>query len=89
MNRRLSFVSSPESDMDATVHGPYSEDEADLVRPPPPGRLVRSTSDPSIGAADNIPGSGGFYPGTGMGMRGPDVYQVRIRIWLDDCLICF
>lgn len=90
MTRRLSFISSPESDRDAAGHGPCSEDEAEVMRspysvgrPPAPAgtRLVRSSSDPSIGAADNIPGSGALYP-SGAPVYSPDIYQVFFHEYL-------
>ena len=55
MGHRLSYASSPESDVDMRSRGLYDDD--DEVPPAPRGqRLVRSSSDPSVNTMDSIPG---------------------------------
>ena len=53
MSNRLSYASSPESDMEMCPDSMYDDEE------PSPGnrrKLVRSSSDPSLATQDNIPG---------------------------------
>ena len=54
MSNRLSYASSPESDLDLRPDSNYDDD--DEMSPAPRRKLVRSSSDPSITTADNVPG---------------------------------
>ena len=54
MSNRLSYASSPESDLDLRPGSLYDDD--DEPSPPPTRRLVRSSSDPSIATNENVPG---------------------------------
>ena len=57
MGHRLSYASSPESDVEMRSHSFYGDGDDDDVMPAPRGhRMVRSSSDPSINTADNVPG---------------------------------
>ncbi|ELU09381.1 hypothetical protein CAPTEDRAFT_221876 [Capitella teleta] len=54
MSHRLSYASSPDSDMESRPQSLYGED--DMVPGRGQRRLVRSSSDPSINTHDNVPG---------------------------------
>lgn len=54
MSNRLSYASSPESDIEMRVS--MYEDEDDEPSPGMRRRLMRSSSDPSINTGENIPG---------------------------------
>ena len=56
MGHRLSYASSPESDVEMRNPGLYDDDDDEVMPAPRGQRLVRSSSDPSINTAENIPG---------------------------------
>ena len=54
MSNRLSYASSPESDLDLRPGSMYGDEED--ASPVPRRKLVRSSSDPSIATGENVPG---------------------------------
>ena len=57
MSNRLSYASSPESDVEQSrPHSMYDDEGADFSPPAQRRRLLRASSDPSLTTADNVPG---------------------------------
>ena len=56
MSTRLSYASSPESDVDNYGDGLYDEDDQNVPPVPSKRKLLRSSSDPSLSTQDQIAG---------------------------------
>ena len=86
MSNRLSYASSPESDNEfgwPAANGPEPKDNSP---PLPRKKLVRSSSDPSVATAENIPGIPPYPDPPSYPREHRDQTQVRwhqnIKVWV-------
>ena len=74
MSHRLSYASSPESDMETSRPHSLYDDQGDISPMTSHRKLVRSSSDPSVNTQENIPGIPP-YPAPPSYNRGGDGYR--------------